>query len=213
MKTNTLILLSFLALTPVIHAQSNATDVRENLLFGLKGGMNISNVYDTQGDAFRANPKAGFAGGAFLSIPIGRYLGIQPEVIFSQKGFRGSGMLFGSNYDFSRTTNFIDIPLFFMLKPSEFFTLLAGPQFSYLVQQKDVFTNGNSTTQQQQEFENDNIRRNILCFVIGGDITLKHVVLGGRAGWDVQNNNGDGTSSTPRYKNVWYQFTIGYRFY
>ena len=27
----------------------------------------------------------------------------------------------------------------------------------------------------------------------------------------IQNNNGDGTSATPRYKNVWYQATIGLR--
>jgi hypothetical protein len=38
-------------------------------------------------------------------------------------------------------------------------------------------------------------------------------VLSARSGWDVQRNNGDGTSSIPRYKNVWFQATIGYRFY
>jgi hypothetical protein len=213
MKKVTFTLLAFLTLIPFIKAQSNLTDVREKVLFGLKAGVNISNVYDSQGEAFRTNPKAGFAGGAFLSLPIGKYFGIQPEVLLSQKGFKATGVLFGSNYDLTRTTSFIDIPLFLVLKPSEFFTLLAGPQFSYLVQQKDVFTNGTTTIQQEQQFENDNVRKNILCFVIGGDITMKHIVLGARAGWDVQNNNGDGSATTPRYKNVWYQFTLGYRFY
>jgi hypothetical protein len=33
-----------------------------------------------------------------------------------------------------------------------------------------------------------------------------------RGSWDLKNNNGDGTSTTPRYKNVWYQATVGYRF-
>ena len=30
---------------------------------------------------------------------------------------------------------------------------------------------------------------------------------------DIQNNNGDGTSTTPRYKNVWFQGTLGFKFY
>jgi hypothetical protein len=53
----------------------------------------------------------------------------------------------------------------------------------------------------------------MLCLTGGFDITMKHIVLSARAGWDLQENHSDGTSSTPRYKNVWYQGTIGYRFY
>ena len=99
------------------------------------------------------------------------------------------------------------------MKPSEFITLLAGPQFSYLVNQRDVFANSATSFAQEQEFNNDNIRKNIFGVVGGLDINLKHIVLGARVAWDVQNNNGDGTASTPRYKNVWFQGTIGYSFY
>ena len=66
---------------------------------------------------------------------------------------------------------------------------------------------------QQTEFENNNVRKNILCVTGGIDINIKHFVLGARAGWDVQDNNGDGTNSDPRYKNVWYQLTVGFRLY
>jgi len=90
---------------------------------------------------------------------------------------------------------------------------MAGPQYSYLLKQTDVFTNGSTSIAQEKEFENDNVRKNTLCFAGGMDINLKHIVLGVRAAWDVQNNNGDGSSTTPRYKNAWYQFTFGYRFY
>jgi hypothetical protein len=80
------------------------------------------------------------------------------------------------------------------------------------MRQKDVFVNGSTSIEQEQVFENDNIRKNTFCFVGGGDINLKHVVLSVRVGWDLIKNNGDGTSDTPRYKNVWYQGTIGYKF-
>jgi len=194
-------------------AQEDRTDVRESFTLGLKAGTNFSNVYDSQGEQFDADGKFGLAAGAFLAIPIGKYLGIQPEILISQKGFKATGSILGSNYSMTRTTNYIDIPVFFMLKPSEFITIMAGPQFSYLVSQKDAFKNATTSIEQEQEFENASIRKNTLCFVAGVDINLRHIVLGARAGWDVQNNRGDGTSTTPRYKNSWLQATIGYRFY
>src|SRR5687767_6166259 len=186
---------------------------QDQLAFGLKVGTNYSNVYDSEGEEFDANPKFGLAAGAFLSIPIGKYLGIQPEVLFSQKGFTATGNMLGSPYSLTRTTNYIDVPLLVALRPVSSLTLLAGPQFSYLMKQKDVFSKPSITFQQEQEFENDNIRKNTLCFIGGLDINLEHVVVGARAGWDLSNNNGDGTSSTPRYKNAWLQATVGYRFY
>jgi hypothetical protein len=188
------------------------TYAQDEIAFGLKIGTNYSNVYDSEGEEFEADSKFGLAAGAFLSIPIGQYLGFQPEVLFSQKGFKGTGTMFGTKYELTRTTNYIDIPLFVALKPIESLTFLAGPQFSFLTKQKDKFSNGSSTFQQVEEFDNDNIRKNTLSFVGGFDVILEHTVIGARVGWDLSNNNGNGTSTTPRYKNVWGQATIGYRF-
>jgi len=217
MKKINLIVLGLTALSTISVAQEavevkNTNDYRGDLMFGLKVGGNYSNVYDSQGEQFNADPKLGFAGGAFLTIPIGKFIGVQPEVLFSQKGFKATGSLLGSPYSFTRTTDFIDIPLFFAIKPTEFLTLLAGPQFSYLLKQKDVFTNTITSYSQEQEFSHDNVRKNIMGFVGGIDLTLTRMVIGARAAWDVQTNNGDGSSTTPRYKNAWYQLTFGYRF-
>ncbi|MCX6257436.1 MAG: porin family protein [Bacteroidia bacterium] len=204
------------AITAIVYqssAQEYSIDSRSNLQFGFKMGVNYSNVYDTKGDAFNTDPKIGFATGTFIAIPIGRFLGIQPEILFSQKGFRGTGVILGSTYDLTRTTSYIDVPLLFSVKPVGFLTLLAGPQYSYLLKQKDVFANASTSIVQEQEFENDNIRRNTLCFLGGLDLNIFRFVLSGRVGWDILNNNGNGTSTTPRYKNVWYQFTLGFRLY
>jgi len=32
-------------------------------------------------------------------------------------------------------------------------------------------------------------------------------------GWDLMKNNGDGTKTTPRYKNVWAQVSVGFRIF
>ena len=215
MKKIVIIASLFLTTTSVIFGQdgANETDNREKFQFGLKAGLNFSNVYDAKGEKFNADGKFGLAGGLFIAIPIGKYLGVQPEIMFSQKGFKGSGTMLGSDYSFTRTTNYIDIPLQFALKPSEFITLLAGPQISFLMSQKDVFNSTLVSYTQEQQFKQDNIRKNTFGVIGGFDINIKHFTFGARVAWDLQTNAGDGTSTTPRYKNVWFQGTIGYKIY
>ena len=193
-------------------AQESTTDNREKLTFGLKVGANYSNVYDSEGEDFVADGKFGLAGGVFVSIPIGKFIGIQPEVLFSQKGFKSSGTFLGTDYETTRTTDYIDVPLFLSVKPIEYITLLFGPQYSYLLKQKDEFTGGSLSSTEEEDFTNDNIRKNTFSLIGGVDVNFDQFVLGVRGGWDLKNNNGDGTSTTPRYKNMWYQATVGYRF-
>lgn len=211
MKTIIIIFASVALFSELGFAQEKNTDFREELKFGIKAGINLSNVYDSEGEEFDADSKFGLAAGAFLSIPIGKYLGVQPELLLSQKGFQASGRLFDSPYSFTRTTTYIDIPLLIAFKPTQFLTIVGGPQYSYLTKQKDVFDIGNLTAEQETAFENDNMRKNTLCFTGGADINLNRLVIGMRAGWDLQNNNGNGTTTIPRYKNAWYQATIGFR--
>jgi hypothetical protein len=187
-------------------------DTRKSVSFGLKGGLNYSNVYDSDTEDFVAESKFGFAAGAFVIIPLGKFIGIQPEILYSQKGFKSTGTYFGSTYEMTRTTEFIDIPILFALKPVDKVTLLFGPQFSYLMKQKDEFTGGNINTTQQQQFDNDDITKNIMGLVGGVDFNVDNLVLGLRAAWDIKTNEGDGNSSTPRYKNMLFQATVGFRF-
>lgn len=197
--------------TEDVKSERDTRDSRDRFQFGVKAGLIYSNVYDTKGEAFEADPKFGVTAGAFFTIPIGEKIGVQPEILFSQKGFKATGVILGAPYDFKRTTSYIDVPLFVTLKPAEFLTLLAGPQYSYLIKQRDVFANAITTIEQEQEFENDDIRTNTLGFATGIDINLEHAVLSGRVAWDIQRNNRNGSSTTPRYKNVWFQIALGYR--
>ena len=195
------------------NAQTTTTiDNRETLSFGLKAGANYSNIYDSENQDFIADAKFGFAAGAFVSIPLGRFIGIQPEVLFSQKGFKSTGTYLGSTYELTRTTDYLDVPLLLAVKPIKELTVLFGPQFSYLMKQKDDFTGGNISASQQQDFNNGNVRKNTFCLTGGLDFNLNNLVIGLRTGWDVKNNDGDGNSTTPRYKNMWHQLTLGYRF-
>lgn len=194
-----------------VSANAQETDFRSRTTVGLKAGLNISNVYDVETDDFEADAKVGFAGGGFITVPVGRLLAIQPEILYSQKGFSASGSFFGSNYNITRTLNYLDIPIFISVRPSKFLSIMAGPQFSYLMSRNDRFTNNSFTSVTEQNFANDDIRRNTVCFVGGFDINSNRIVIGGRIGWDLFNNLGNGDSNYPRYKNVWGQATLGFR--
>lgn len=192
--------------------KTKSKDVRNKLHFGIKLGVNNSNVYEEQGEEFKATPKYGVAGGLFLSIPVGKYLGVQPGALISQKGFHASGKLFEETYQISRTTTYLDIPVLVEFKPLKILTLVGGPQYSYLLHQADIFTGSDNATIQQKEFKNENIRKNILSAAFGFDLNLGRFVISGRYNFDLQQNNGDGSSVTPRYKNIWLQGTFGTRF-
>jgi hypothetical protein len=186
-------------------------DTRSKIHLGIKIGLNHSDVYDSKGEDFAASPKFGFAAGAFLQIPIGRYLGVHPEVLLSQKGFKATGMVSGIPYDLTRTSTYIDVPILAAFKPVKWIYIVGGPQYSYLANQFDIFRNNGATLVQEQNFRNNNIRKNILGGVIGVDVNLGRMVLSGRYSWDMQTNNGDGTSYNPRYKNVYLQATVGFK--
>lgn len=214
---NSILLFAIIALTGInSYSQTESTtstsDQRDHLLFGVKLGLNYSNVYDAQGENFVADAKFGVALGGFVSIPIGTFIGVQPELLYSQKGYKSSGTFLGTSYSMTRTTDFLDIPIYFVVKPVENISLLFGPQYSYLLKRTDDFTGGSLTASDIQTFTNDNLRKNIFGLAGGLDINIDHLIIGLRAAWDTTSNNGDGTSYTPRYKNMWYQATIGFRF-
>ena len=194
-----------------LQAQNSDDGEREKFSFGVKAGINHSNVWDEQGQSFVADPKFGFAGGIFLGVPFAKTIGFQPELLLSQKGFKASGVIVDFPYSYTHTATYVDIPLQIQIKPAAFLTIVVGPQYSYLIHVKNVYTFASDTLAQEQEFDNDNIRKNIFGVVFGADINIQHIVISGRYGWDLMDNHGDGTSSTPRYKNKWLQVTLGYK--
>ena len=121
---NSILLFSILALTSLnSYSQTEETtttvDHRSNLYFGVKLGANYSNIYDTQGENFVADAKYGFAIGGFVSIPIIPIIGVQPELLFSQKGYKSTGTFLGNSYSMTRTTDYLDVPIYLVFKPVE----------------------------------------------------------------------------------------------
>lgn len=180
-------------------------DSREELSVGIKAGMNYSNVYSESGDGYVADAKFGFAGGVFVAIPLSQLIGIQPELMFSQKGFKTQGTFF----DGKITSSYLDLPIHLQIKPTENISLLAGPQFSYLLSTKYEL-NGFSAI--DEENMNDNNNRATLGISAGIDFTVQNFLISARGSWDLSKVNKDNSTSDINYKNQLFQVTLGYKF-
>lgn len=212
MKTTIYSILIFLFTLPVIaFGQNTSEDNREKLQFGVNAGLSFSNVYDERGDDFVADGKIGLVAGAALSIPIGMYLGFQPEAVFIQKGFKSDAVFNSKAYSLTRTTNHLDFPLQLKFKPAKNFSLLGGPQYSFLLSRKDEITRNDLTLVEEDLIKNDKIRKNVFGLIFGAEFNMNAITVTGKAGWDLTENHSDGSSSTPRYKNQWLQLTVGLR--
>lgn len=109
---------------------------------GVKGGVNFSTV---GGADVTTSPSTltGFVGGAYLDINIPFLLSIQPEVLYSMKGYKEEASLtfLGNTYSMTETVtlSYLEIPVLFkyslpvpVLKPS----LFVGPSVGILLSAK-----------------------------------------------------------------------------
>ncbi|MEX2573013.1 MAG: porin family protein [Balneolaceae bacterium] len=179
--------------------------------FGVKAGINYSNVWDEQGQEFVTGSTYGFAGGVFLSIPVITVFSVQTELLFSQKGYRREGIFQGGDFIFSRTASYIDIPFQVQVNPAPFISILAGPHYSILIYDKWE-VDREITDPESEELTGGDIRNNLMGLGGGVDVHIDRVVLSVRAGWDLFSNEGDGQTDEPRYKNRWLQLSAGYLF-
>jgi len=177
---------------------------------GFKGGLSIATIIKTDDNNFSSTPLYGFNGGGVILLPLGKVIALQPEILFSQKGYRATGSGLTGDFDYRRYLNFLDIPLLLRINPSKNLGIVIGPQYSYLLSTHTKFKSGGASYEQTVNYENDNITKNIFGGVIGLDINLdNNLFIYGRYTTDFKHNNGDGTSSTPAYKNQVFQVGLG----
>jgi hypothetical protein len=187
-------------------------DIRNILIAGIKTGFDYSDIYAMKGQNLVNSPMFGPVMGGYLSIPINTFLGFQPELLYSEKGYSAQGTTGeGQGYSFIDRLNYLDLPLLLQIKPTPYFYLLGGPEYSYLLSQNYTFVQDLTYPITQEEFTNEHIRHNYFGLIIGADVNYARLALGFRVAWNLVANNGNSTSTLPRYRNFWEQLTIGYR--
>jgi len=156
------ILLLCFSLAAIAQENNESHNKEPMVRIGLKGGLSIVTIVKTKDNNFLSAPLYGFNGGAVLQLPLGHVLAIQPEVLFSQKGYRATGNSIASDYDYRRYLNFLDIPILLRINALKSFGIVVGPQYSYLLATPTTFKSGDASFEQTVNNENNIITKNIL---------------------------------------------------
>jgi Outer membrane protein beta-barrel domain len=113
---------------------SQTTNSDSSFKFGVKGGVNFSNLYtDNVEDN---NVLTGFNVGLFAKLPITESLAIQPELLYTTKG---AELKYNNAFVNGTSTfrlNYFELPILLVVNLTENFNLHAGPYVAYLVDGK-----------------------------------------------------------------------------
>lgn len=130
------IALLFMAVLTFSFAQGQAK-------FGLKGGINYSNLSGDLTTEDVNDSKIGFLGGVTANFPLSsdNFVSIQPELLYSQKGYQYrddevniGGALY--KYKGKRNFNYLDLPVLLRINAGGL-VFEGGPQVSYLLRITD----------------------------------------------------------------------------
>lgn len=118
-------------ITAVSFASLISSEVHAQMRAGVKGGLNVSNLYVDEVDD--ENARYGFNLGVYGQILSSDVFAIQPELLFSTKG---SKIEYGGNF-FDQTIkynlNYLDLPVLAVFKLGESAEIHVGPYVSYLL--------------------------------------------------------------------------------
>jgi hypothetical protein len=169
------------AAAPAAHAQG--------VRFGVKAGANLSNLSGDLVNQDQYKNRFGFQGGIMVNFGLGDIISIQPEVLYSQKGFKYADQQFTVLNNTFRNTggvryDYIDVPVLVRVRAAGIF-FEVGPQYSYLMNvstNREQTLNGNNVGNAGTGTSNlDNVRRNELGYVGGlGYQASNGVMLGVR---------------------------------
>ncbi len=194
--------------------QTNAS-TSGDVKFGIKAGANLSNIIKTGDDNFKTEYKPGFHVGLTLEIPIVDRLSFAPEIVYSQKGYKhtGTSTFFNEPTEYSLTSNFVEVPILAKIQAADSFSIVLGPQVSFLTSTTETFKQGSSAYQNTVNEDNKKLKKSLVGGVIGAEFDIaSQLSLNARYALDFQKNNENGTSETPKYKNQVFQVGLGYKF-
>ena len=194
---------TFLLLAIAIIGVSNSSQAQEYWNFGVKGGVNFTNMTS---DGFEDNnSRTGFHLGVLAEIPVSDRLSVQPEVLYSTQGTEDETGSFTNEYKL----DYIQLPVLAKFYLIDGLALEAGPSFNFLVNEEYDFESNSLDFETDSEFAS--------TFELGGALGASYkfnngfflngrYVLGFTDAFDSDNFDDDAI------KNNGFQLGVGFQF-
>ena len=192
------LILSFFALLVGLSstAQEQKTSTESSLTpkFGIKGGVNFTNLYvDNVKDE---NVKLGFNAGIFAKLPITKGLSIQPEVLYTSKGSKLTydNLLFGTG-EFRFNLNYVEVPVLVVINLAKNFNLQVGGYAAYLTNANIKKLNDENQSSDIADFNEDDFNRIDYGLVGGFGLDIENFTIGARYNYGLKEVGKDGQAA------------------
>ena len=216
-KATALFYLVVLISVPISYGQSNNPGPK----FGLKGGLNLSQLYVDQPNVEYESMKAGIHFGVFGKIPVNNFLSVQPEVLYTNMGsklsYGGSDFenLFGiESGEIRFNLNYIQVPIALAVNVGPL-NIHAGPYFSYLLSANvSNWKSAEINPTEVRELDKNDFNRMDYGIVFGVGFDVRGVNVGARYNYGLrQVGNSDLAGNlTDNSKNGVAQIYLGFGF-
>lgn len=212
---------------------ATAQDIKYGVQAGLNvagfSGKDVSNINEGLEDIgldLNPKPKTGFHFGGYAIIYYNEFISYQPGLYFSSRGFRINDSFSFSNsggdmatidIEYVYSSYYLDAPLLARVELSSGFSVLLGPQFSFLLADKENFTGSIGEVSGSTRSRNiDDVKNVDVAITIGASYDLPmgfHVSaaydLGLRSVLDKNNLEGD----PAKVYNRVFKLSVGYTFF
>ncbi|TDE30552.1 PorT family protein [Flavobacterium ranwuense] len=211
MKNSKKLIFASLVITFMTLTNANA---QENVSkFGIKGGVNFSNLYTE--DVDDNNILTGFNVGFFAKLPIANNIALQPEISYTGKGAE----LVYNNAFVSGTAQFkldyIEVPLLLVVNVTENFNIHAGPYAAFLVSAKTTNKSDDGSYNFEDNIDTDDFNKFDAGLAGGVGIDLEPVSFGIRYNYGLTKIGKEDSStsfSSPDAKNSVLSFYAAFAF-
>ena len=170
----------------------------QNAEFGIKGGLNVTNLHSTATN--NLDSRASVYVGGLAHIHLNKYWAVQPELIYSCQGATQNRV----DGDVTYRLNYVNLPVLLQYMFDGGFRLQTGPQLGLLASAK-----------QKSEGTITDIKKNYttgdFSWSFGGGY-LTHSGLGIDARYNLGINNINNTGSTAKLQNRVFQVGLFYQF-
>lgn len=99
---------------------------------GVKAGMNLSNGNFTETSTEDLKVLTSINGGVFSEVDFNEQLSLRAELLYSVKGWKGLNQNAAGD-EFKLNLHYLNLPILIGYKPISKLSLLAGPEFGYLI--------------------------------------------------------------------------------
>ena len=173
--------------------------------FGVKGGVNIA-TQDVSDDAGgpSLDPRFGAVGGAFVTLPLLPWVGLQAEGLYAMKGARVAFQ----GVDASLNLDYAEVPVLVRVRFAHRYYAAGGPSMAFALRARSRTSFGGVT----EEIDvMDQVKRFDFGVAMGGGVEFGRLVVDGRYTLGFTDIDKDKTDASTT-KNRAISITAGFRF-